>query len=42
MGARLLRASIVQPLQSPALINSRLDAVDEIINNSALYFVSST
>ena len=38
MGQRLLRASLLQPLCNPELINKRLDAVDAIKSTSELFF----
>ena len=38
MGARLLRASLLQPLQNPAIISARLDAVDQLTTQRDLYF----
>ena len=36
MGKRLMKATIEQPLMSPAVINRRLNAVEELTNNSIL------
>ncbi|OLL23713.1 MutS 4 [Neolecta irregularis DAH-3] len=38
MGARLLRANVLQPLTDVSTINARLDAVQELLENEDMFF----
>jgi len=38
MGARLLRNNILQPLTTPAALNLRLDALEELTTNEEMFF----